>query len=46
MLRLVGLSVRMLLKSGYRQVYVSRSFAVKAGLVHGKVGFTAAWFMV
>lgn len=29
--------VRMLLKSGYKQVYISRSFAVKAGLLDKKV---------
>ena len=27
----------MLLKSGYKQVYVSRTFAIKAGLVSPKV---------
>ncbi|RXK40729.1 hypothetical protein M231_01981 [Tremella mesenterica] len=30
--------VRMLLKSGYRHVYVSRSFAIRAGLVDRKYG--------
>ena len=31
-------TVRMLLKSGYTHVYISRNFAYKAGLVDKKVG--------
>lgn len=30
-------NVRMLLKSGYKQVYISRPFAIKAGLLPAKV---------
>ena len=33
MLVLTGLSVRMLLKAGYRHVYISRQFAVKHGFI-------------
>jgi hypothetical protein len=32
-------AVRMLFKSGYRNVYVSRQFAVKNGLVDAKVSY-------
>jgi hypothetical protein len=32
-------TVRMLFKSGYRNVYVSRQFAVKNGLVDAKVSY-------
>lgn len=31
-------TVRMLLKSGYKGVYVSRTFALKSGLIPAKVG--------
>ena len=34
--------VRMLLKPGYRNVYVSRAFAIKYGLVHDKASDIAS----
>ncbi|ORX34933.1 hypothetical protein BD324DRAFT_662036 [Kockovaella imperatae] len=37
-------NVRMLLKPGYSKVYVSRSFAIKHGLVHDKYSMGAAGY--